>query len=93
VVSANIFTKIRYSSSCRVLTNHSAAGTINSINRKKADMKKIAILYFSGAGSTKKTADMIYRSIKNKCTARVLAIEQAIDLPLDDYDGLIRINC
>ncbi|GEM_PF-6279496 len=56
-------------------------------------MKKIAILYFSGAGSTKKTADMIYRSIKNKCTARVLAIEQAIDLPLDDYDGLIRINC
>lgn len=52
-------------------------------------MKKVAILYFSGAGSARKVADIIYRSIKDSCNVELCAIEQAGNLQLDEYDGLI----
>lgn len=52
-------------------------------------MKKIAILYFSGAGSTRKVASLIYKTIHKKCDATLRQIEQAGSLNLNEYDALI----
>ena len=55
-------------------------------------MKKILILYFSGAGSSKKVAELMYDNIKEKCDAQIYAvdtIESAFEADLNSADGRV----
>lgn len=52
-------------------------------------MKKILILYFSGAGTTQKVAQLIQKAIQNKCEAEICAVEDAGGLDLNQYDGVM----
>ena len=52
-------------------------------------MKKVCILYFSGAGSTKKVANLMYKSLYEKCDPQQFAFEEAAEVDLNSFDALI----
>ena len=52
-------------------------------------MKKILILYFSGAGSTKKVAGLMYNFLSQICKTDMFSIENKNDFNINDYDALI----
>lgn len=52
-------------------------------------MKKVLILYFSGVGSAKKVAELMYESLRGTCELRRCAIENATTVDLNDFDALI----
>lgn len=52
-------------------------------------MKKILIIYFSGAGATKKAAELMYAYLSQICTTDIFSIENSADFNLNDYDALI----
>jgi len=52
-------------------------------------MKKIVILYFSGAGSARKVAEIIYNSIKDISDADIFPFEDAGGIDLNQYDGIV----
>ena len=52
-------------------------------------MKKILILYFSGAGATKKVAELMHGRLSKRCEADIFSVESK-DIPdLGVYDALI----
>ena len=52
-------------------------------------MKKILILYFSGAGATKKVAECMHARLSQHCEAELFSVESK-DMPsMDGYDSLI----
>lgn len=52
-------------------------------------MEKILILYFSGAGATKKVAELMYSFIPQTCTADFFSFESTADFNMNDYDAFI----
>lgn len=52
-------------------------------------MKKILILYFSGAGATKKAAELMRAFLLRECAAELFSVENAAAVNIDDYDALI----
>ena len=52
-------------------------------------MKKIMILYFSGAGSTKKVAGLMFESLRGQCQVNQCSFDHAPPVDLNDFDALI----
>jgi ferredoxin/flavodoxin len=52
-------------------------------------MKKILILYFSGAGATKKVAELLCVSLPQTCKVDIFSFEQETACNITDYDALI----
>ena len=52
-------------------------------------MKKILILYFSGAGATKKVAELFHAYISQNNSADIFSIENKSDFDLNNYDAFI----
>ncbi|MGL5435439.1 MAG: EFR1 family ferrodoxin [Lachnospiraceae bacterium] len=52
-------------------------------------MQKILILYFSGAGATKKVAELMYFFISQICIVDIFSIENHADFDMNNYDALI----
>jgi ferredoxin/flavodoxin len=52
-------------------------------------MKKILIIFFSGAGATKKVAELLSVSLLQKCTVDIFSFEQESAFNITDYDSLI----
>ena len=52
-------------------------------------MKKVLILYFSGAGATKKIARLMFAHLKEKYTVELRSFEAAGKLHLNEYDAFI----
>jgi menaquinone-dependent protoporphyrinogen IX oxidase len=52
-------------------------------------MKRILILYFSGAGSTKKVAELMRETLAAQCDVELRAFEDAAEMDLNAFDGLI----
>lgn len=52
-------------------------------------MKKIAILYFSGVGATRKVAQLIRAQLQKRCKTSLFSLENTAGLNLNDYDALV----
>jgi len=52
-------------------------------------MENILVLYFSGAGATKKVAEYIHTHMSQYCTASIFSIEDNDNFDINDYDGFV----
>jgi len=52
-------------------------------------MKKILILYFSGAGAAKKVAELMYAQVSQNCAADIFSIEKKDSFDMNDYDAFM----
>jgi Flavodoxin len=52
-------------------------------------MKKILLMYFSGAGATKKVAEIIYEHIKHRVIIEMHEFENVENISLQQYDAFI----
>jgi len=52
-------------------------------------LKKVLILYFSGAGATRKIARLMFAHLKEKCKVELRSLEAAGKLHLNEYDAFI----
>ena len=52
-------------------------------------MKKILILYFSGAGATKRIAELMLASLRQEYKADLFSLENSTAFQIKDYDALI----
>jgi ferredoxin/flavodoxin len=52
-------------------------------------MKKIIILYFSGAGATKKVAELMCTQLSQNCKADMFSVESDEIPGIENYDGII----
>ena len=50
---------------------------------------KILILYFSGAGATKRVAQLMHRLLSQTCAVDIFSIESSAKLNLNDYSALV----
>ena len=51
--------------------------------------RRILILYFSGAGATKKVAELMHGQLSQTCAVDIIPIDSGADFDLNDYDALI----
>lgn len=52
-------------------------------------MRKLLILYFSGAGATKRVAELMDACLSRNCSVDIFSVENAAKLDLNAYDALI----
>ena len=50
---------------------------------------KILLLYFSGAGATKKVAELMHEQLSQSCPVDIFSIESCADLAINDYNAMV----